>query len=524
MKVFNTLSGQKEEFLPQGDEVRMYVCGVTPYSDAHIGHAMSYIIFDAIRRYLQFRGFKVKYVQNITDIDDKIIDRANQRGIPIHELVEEYTASFFEDIDALNIGRADIYPRATKEIPKIIEVIQGLIDKGYAYPARGSVYFRVRSVADYGKLSHRNLESMMAGARIEAGEEKEYPMDFVMWKASKPGEPSWESPWGKGRPGWHIECSAMSLRYLGDTIDIHGGGQDLIFPHHENEIAQSESFTGKKPFVKYWLHNGLLQLGEEKMSKSLGNLITIKEALQKYSADAIRIFALSSHYRSPLTYSKDALEAAARGAERLRQAADEKRAEQYEKVNTEEIEVFISPDDFREKFISAMNDDFGTPRALSWLFTLASEINRGVNLGLNSEVVEHRKLLKELAVVLGLTLKLAEEPYITVELANNLVITSEENVELAKRSQRIRGQVLQNMIDDLITTTGYLAEQIKATQVEPIIFSNAVASNIGANISLREQFRQVKQFQLADEIRAKLDELDIVLEDTPKGTVWKRKR
>ena len=317
MKVFNTLSGQKEEFLLQGDEVKMYVCGVTPYSDAHLGHAMSYIIFDAIRRYLQFRDYKVKYVQNITDIDDKIIDRANQLGISARELADKYTDSYFADIDALNIGRADIYPRATEEIPKIIEVIQGLIDKGYAYPANGSVYFRVRNVSDYGKLGHRSLESMIAGARIEAEEEKEHPMDFVLWKASKPGEPSWESPWGNGRPGWHIECSAMSIKYLGDTLDIHGGGQDLIFPHHENEIAQSESFTGKKPFVKYWLHNGLVQLGEEKMSKSLGNLITIKEALERYSADAIRLFVLSSHYRSPLTYSEEALEAVEKGAERL---------------------------------------------------------------------------------------------------------------------------------------------------------------------------------------------------------------
>ncbi|MCK5433753.1 MAG: cysteine--tRNA ligase, partial [Dehalococcoidales bacterium] len=261
MKVYNTLSGQKEEFRPGGDEVKMYVCGVTPYDECHIGHAMSYIIFDVIRRYLQFRGYKVKYVQNITDIDDKIIERAAKRGVSTHELAEKFANSYFEDMDALNIGRVDIQPKATEEIPKIIEVIQGLVDKGYAYPAGGSVYFRVRNVPDYGKLSHRNLESMMAGECAVGGEDKESPMDFVLWKAAKPGEPSWESPWGNGRPGWHIECSTMSLKYLGDTLDIHGGGQDLVFPHHENEIAQSESFTGVKPFVKYWLHNGLMQLG-----------------------------------------------------------------------------------------------------------------------------------------------------------------------------------------------------------------------------------------------------------------------
>jgi len=361
MKVFNSLSGQKEEFLPQGDEVKMYVCGITPYDEAHLGHAMSYIIFDVIRRYLQFRDYKVKYVQNITDIDDKIIDRANKLGISTRELAEKFTDSYFTDMDALNIGRADIYPRATEEIPKIIEVIQGLIDKGYAYPAQGSAYFRVRNVPDYGKLSHRNLESMRTGARIEAGEEKEDPMDFVLWKASKPGEPAWESPWGSGRPGWHIECSAMSLKYLGDTLDIHGGGQDLVFPHHENEIAQSESFTGVKPFVKYWLHNGMVQLGEEKMSKSLGNLITIKEALQKYSADAIRIFALSSHYRSPLTYSEEILEAAEGGVERLLRVISRD-------DSTGGVGEALDAEPYRKQFVEALDDDFNTAQALGILF------------------------------------------------------------------------------------------------------------------------------------------------------------
>ncbi|NOQ18236.1 MAG: cysteine--tRNA ligase, partial [Dehalococcoidales bacterium] len=241
MKGFNTLSGTKEEFVPRGNEVKMYVCGVTPYDDSHIGHAMSYVIFDVIRRYLQFKGYKVKYVQNITDIDDKLIDRAGKLGSSVSELARRFTDSYFEDMDALNVGRVDIYPRATEEVDKIIEVIGGLIDKGYAYPAGGSVYFRVGSVPDYGKLSHRSLESMMAGGNVEFGKEKEHPLDFALWKAAKPGEPWWESPWGRGRPGWHIECSAMSLKYLGDTLDIHGGGQDLVFPHHENEIAQSES-------------------------------------------------------------------------------------------------------------------------------------------------------------------------------------------------------------------------------------------------------------------------------------------
>ncbi|MFC1860512.1 cysteine--tRNA ligase, partial [Chloroflexota bacterium] len=397
MRVYNTLSGQKGEFSPQDDEVRMYVCGVTPYNDCHIGHAMSYIIFDVIRRYLQFRGYKVKYVQNITDIDDKIIDRANQHGVSARELADEYTDSFFEDMDALNISRADIYPKATEEIPKIIEVVQGLIDKGYAYPAGGSVYFRVKNDPDYGKLSHRSLESMMATEGALGSDDKESPMDFVLWKAAKPGEPSWESPWGAGRPGWHIECSAMSLKYLGTTLDIHGGGQDLVFPHHENEIAQSESFTGMKPFVKYWLHNGLVRLGEEKMSKSLGNLVTIKETLKQYSPDALRLFALNSHYRSPLTYSEEALEAAAEGARRLQQAAW---VADLSMAKEDMVERGIGT--YKERFAKAMDDDFNTPQALAALFDLAREINRRRDEGF--DVRERKELLKECAGVLGLRL------------------------------------------------------------------------------------------------------------------------
>ncbi|MFQ6121690.1 MAG: cysteine--tRNA ligase [Dehalococcoidales bacterium] len=483
MKVFNTLSGQKEEFLPQGDVVKMYVCGITPYDEAHLGHAMSYIIFDVIWRYLRFRGYKVKYVQNITDIDDKIINRASIVGISPQELAEKFTESYFADMDALNIGRADIYPRATEEIPKIIEVVQGLIDKGYAYPAQGSVYFRIRNVPDYGKLSHRSLESMMAGMRIEAGEEKEHPMDFVLWKASKPGEPMWESPWGAGRPGWHIECSAMSLKYLGDTLDIHGGGQDLVFPHHENEIAQSESFTGNKPFVKYWLHNGMVQLGEEKMSKSLGNLITIKEALERYSADAIRIFVLSSHYRSPLTYSEEALEAAERGADRLRNT-----------VNTELDDPIVKyknvfdTDTYRQHFVEAMDDDFNTAQALAALFDLARDINRASEAGYS--VARAQQVLSELAGVLGLTFKLFWAKPLDAELFAQ--ISASVYQELNRAGIPDEKQDAEKIIENLI--------------------------------KIRNELREAKQWQQADMIRAKLDEVGIALEDTPKGTVWKRKR
>jgi len=481
MKVFNTLSGKKEEFSPQGDEVKMYVCGVTPYDEAHLGHAMSYIIFDVIRRYLQFRDYKVKYVQNITDIDDKIIDRANKLGISTGELAGKFTSSYFADIDALNIGRADIYPRATEEIPKIIEIVQGLIDKGYAYPAQGSVYFRVRNVADYGKLSHRNLDSMMAGACAVGEEDKEHPMDFVLWKASKPGEPSWESPWGPGRPGWHIECSAMSLKYLGDTLDIHGGGQDLVFPHHENEIAQSESFTGVKPFARYWLHNGMVQLGEEKMSKSLGNLITIKEALENYSADAIRIFALSSHYRSPLTYSEEIIEAAERGAERLRQTVNNA-------VSGQKAGKKIDIEHYRQRFAEAMDDDFNTAQALATLFDLAREINKCDSEGI--EAGEAREMLKELGGVLGLTFELTWAKPLDAEL-------------FAQVSDAIH--------------------IILERDTPPSEGKNA-AETIETLIALRQKLRELKQFQFADMVRARLDEAGIALEDTAQGTVWKRKR
>jgi cysteinyl-tRNA synthetase len=477
MKVYNTLSGQKEEFLPVGDPVRMYVCGVTPYSECHIGHAMSYIVFDVIKRYLEFRGYRVKHVQNFTDIDDKTIDRANQAGISIQELTEGLIDHYFAEMDALNITRADIYPMATEEIPKIIEVIEGLIQKGYAYEADESVYFRVARFAQYGKLSHRSIDEMMA---CEMGMGKEHPMDFALWKAAKPGEPWWESPWGRGRPGWHIECSAMSLKYLGDTLDIHGGGQDLIFPHHENEIAQAEAFTGVAPFVKYWLHNGLMQLGEEKMSKSLGNLITVKEALERYSADAIRLFVISSHYRSPLTYSEEGLAAAERGVERLRLAA----RRGGEEGGPSDIEVAL----YRQRFTDAMDDDFNTAQALSILFDLAREINSAADEG--HSVEEAQKEMIELVGILGLILKeemipLDAEPFIRLAEMHNIAVEVEGEME--DETQR-------------------------------------AISCIDLLVEKRDELRLKRQWDLADKIRAELVELGIVLEDTPQGTVWRYRR
>ena len=417
MKLYNTMSRRLEEFTPAGDEVKIYVCGVTPYDRAHLGHAMSYIIFDIVRRYLEFHGFKVKHVQNYTDIDDRIISRANSLGQPFDQLAARYMEEFDEEIRELNITPAHVFPRATQEIPTIIEMIEGLVAKGNAYRANGDVYFRVRSKDDYGKLSGRDVDSMRAGARVEPGESKEDPADFALWKGAKEGEPWWESPWGSGRPGWHIECSAMSYRYLGETLDIHGGGQDLIFPHHENEIAQSESYTGTQPFVRYWLHNGWLTFGEEKMSKSLGNIIAIREGLDKYGADGLRLFVLTSHYRSPLSYSEEALESGKRAAERLRLAAT------LPGGNGPPADVSV--ESYRQRFVEAMGDDLNTPAALAALFDLARDVNRARDEGRG--IAEAQGTLRELAGVLGLTLQEPEAamgaaPFIdlVVQLRNDL--------------------------------------------------------------------------------------------------------
>ena len=475
IKVCNTLSGQKEGFVPQGDTIRMYVCGVTPYAPCHLGHAMSYIVFDTIRRYLEFRGYRVEYIQNFTDIDDKIITRANELSIPPQELAEGFITQYFTDMDALNVKRADVYPRATEEIPKIIEMVEGLIQKGHAYQVGSDVYFRVTSDPDYGKLSHRDLDDMVAGARIDVSEAKEHPLDFALWKAARPGEPYWQSPWGQGRPGWHIECSAMSLKYLGDTVDIHGGGQDLIFPHHENEIAQSETFTSVTPFVRYWLHNGLMQLGEDKMSKSSGRLIAVSEALAKYGADAIRLWVLSSHYRSPISYSDEVIASMERGMERLCHAAHV----DLEASATAPIEA----KSYREQFVQAMDDDFNTPQAIAVLFDLAREINRGHDEGLG--IGEALKTLLELAEVLGLTLREAAAPDSLVEPLRNLA--SRYGLNLAGLS------------DDVEEFIKLLADK-------------------------RAEFRQEKKWQLADATRSDLKELGITLEDTPQGTVWRYRK
>jgi cysteinyl-tRNA synthetase len=398
-RLLDTLTGQPQALPAPPYEVKIYVCGITPYSSSHIGHAVPAIVFDVLRRYLEWRGYTVRHVQNFTDIDDKLIDRANALGTTVSALADEYSEAYMRSLADLNVQPAHVYPRATEEIPRIIEIVHGLVEKDFAYASGGDVYYRVRRKPDYGKLSHRNVDDLKSGARIDPGELKEDPLDFALWKGAKPGEPAWESPWGPGRPGWHIECSAMSYGHLGEQIDIHGGGADLIFPHHENEIAQTEAFTGEVPFARIWMHNALLQMGAEKMSKSTGNIIGLQEAVDRYGPDAVRVFVLSSHYRSPLTYSAEALEAAGAGAQRLREAAFLATPEGL----AAPAEARASA---RDRFIEAMDSDLNTSRALALLFDLAREVNRERDAGRSFTAAQAE--LRELAGVLGLQLRAPE--------------------------------------------------------------------------------------------------------------------
>ena len=400
LRIYNTLTRQKEIFVPlDPSKVRMYVCGPTVYGAAHIGHAMSYIVFDVVRRYLEYSGYRVRHVQNFTDVDDKIIRRAQEAGEPWDHLSRRYADEFLHDMDSLNVVPAHAYPRASEMIEHIAADVTRLIELGHAYEQDGDVYFRVLSDPTYGQLSHRRLDEMHAGARVEVDERKEHPMDFALWKSSKPGEPAWESPWGAGRPGWHIECTSMSRRALGDQVDIHGGGNDLIFPHHENEIAQSEQLTGKRPFAKYWMHNGFLQFGEggndteSKMARSVGNVIPISEVVRKYGADGYRLFVLSSHYRRPLSVSDEAMSAAAIAAKRLAAAAQSGQP-------SSDTGAYAS---HRVEFATAMDDDFNSSRALAVLYELATETNR-----LNARRADAGaavSLLRELGTALGLRLE-----------------------------------------------------------------------------------------------------------------------
>jgi cysteinyl-tRNA synthetase len=405
LHIYNTMTRRKERFETiEPGVVRMYVCGVTPYASAHVGHGMSSIVFDMIRRYLEHSGYRVRHAQNFTDIDDKIINRARDEGIDPSALTEKLIADWHAEAKALNLKPATVYPRATLEVPYIVEMIEGLIENGHAYPVDGDVYFRVRSFADYGKLSHRNLDDMLSGARIEIDERKEDPLDFALWKATKPGEPSWESPWGAGRPGWHIECSAMCSHHLDGLVDLHGGGADLIFPHHENEIAQSEAYLGKQPFSRYWVHNGLLQYAGDKMSKSLGNIVWLRDVISRGLAGPFRLLVLQSHYRAPLTFSEDGLMAAERGLERLRTAASSDDAPAGD-GNADSTSIDKDAMEARRIFHEAMDNDFDTPVAVAALFDLARAINRSRGEGASLNSIESAQaMLVGLAGVLGLDL------------------------------------------------------------------------------------------------------------------------
>ena len=461
LRVYNTLTREKADFetLKEG-KVSMYVCGPTVYDSAHVGHAMSALVFDVVRRYLMYKGYDVQYVMNFTDVDDKIIDRATRLGIDPIELAEKYIEEFRKNLADLNILPATEHPRATEEIEGIITMVAQLIEKDAAYEVDGDVFFRVESARDYGKLSGRRLEDMNAGSRIRVDDRKENPMDFAVWKAAKPGEPAWDSLWGPGRPGWHIECSAMNLSHLGEQIDIHGGGNDLVFPHHENEIAQTEAITGK-PFARYWMHNGMLQLKGEKMSKSTGNLIPISAFLTEHSADVMRLIVLSSHYRSPLTFNSEVIEANERALDRLLSAlrpampgasgAPEdvlaKLAEQIETTKT--------------GFVEAMDEDFNTAGALGGIFDLVRVINQARSEDATDDELEPaQKTLRELAGILGLQLE----------------ITSQ-------------------------TTTG-------------------ADAFIDLLVDLRQKLRENKHYDLADEVRDDLMTLGVIVEDTAQGSTW----
>ena len=440
LKIYNTLSRTKEDFVPlEAGKVRMYVCGPTVYDKAHIGHAMSALVFDIVRRYLEFLGYDVRFVMNYTDVDDKIIDKANKIGADPFELAQKYIDNYQTDLDHLNIKPATINPRATQEMPQIIRMIEALVQKGAAYAVDGDVYYRVTSDRDYGKLSGRRLETMNAGARIEVDTRKEHPMDFALWKSAKPGEPAWDSPWGKGRPGWHIECSAMNLHHLGEQIDIHGGGNDLIFPHHENEIAQTEALTGRT-FARYWMHNGMLNLKSEKMSKSLGNMIAIDDFLAAHPGDTMRLLVLNGSYRSPLTYSEEIVEQSEQAYRRLLAAKKEATPgtpgipPEAARALSEAAEIT------RQKFIESMNDDFNTSGAMAAIFDLVRAINQARSDGATqAQLTPALEVFNELTSVLGLELSEKEfidskaDPFIALLIRLRADLRAERNWALADK-------------------------------------------------------------------------------------------
>jgi len=463
LQVYNTLTRRKEPFETiEPGKVSMYVCGSTVYDKAHVGHAMSAIVFDMVRRYLQYKGYDVIHVMNFTDVDDKIIKRAQETGDDPFAISQRYVDEFHRHIDELRVLPATVYPRVSDTIPEIVEMVQTLQESRYAYPTDGGVYFRVRQDDDYGKLSRRKLDDVLAGTRVEVGENKEDPNDFALWKAQKPGEPAWQSPWGPGRPGWHIECSAMALKHLGERIDIHGGGNDLIFPHHENEIAQTESYTGQS-FARYWMHNGMLQLSGEKMSKSLGNLVTVDEFLADHEADVLRLLILSSHYRKPLAFNATVIEDNARALARLRSAL---RPAAGQAASGAEADVLsAAAAQARAGFGESMDDDFNTAGALGYLFELVTAINRARDAGVGGE------------------------PFAAAQAT-------------------------------LLELTGVLGLQLETAQPQ----GAEAAPFIELLLELRAKLRVVKQYALADEVRNRLTDLGVVVEDTREGSTWRMER
>lgn len=463
IQIFNSLTREKEPFVPlEEGKVKMYVCGPTVYNYIHIGNSRPVIVYDTVRRYLTYRGYKVTYISNFTDVDDKIIKAANELGEEVSELTERFIKAYFEDITALGCQKADVHPRVTEHMDEIIEFIGVLIEKGYAYESQGDVYYRTRKFKDYGKLSHQSVDDLKIGARIEAGEKKEDALDFALWKAAKPGEIFWHSPWGDGRPGWHIECSVMVHSHFGDTIDIHAGGQDLTFPHHENEIAQSEAYTGKT-FARYWMHNGYININNEKMSKSLGNFILVHDIIRQIDPQVLRFFMLSVHYRHPINFSQDLVEAAAAGLERIRTSYNNLKYRLNATANLgEKKQSWLDAiQQERQNFEVAMDDDFNTANAIAALFSLSTEANKYLN-----ETNTNEEILKAFIHTLN-------------ELSNVLGIKLEEKEEL-------------------------LDEEIDAL------------------IEERQQARKNRDFKRADEIRDQLKDMNIILEDTRQGVRWKR--
>lgn len=474
LRLYNTLTKEKETFVPvEPGKVKMYVCGVTPYNHPHIGNARPFVTWDVIRRWLEFSGYDVLHVQNFTDVDDKIIATANKEGVQWDAISRRYIDSYFEVMDKLNVRRAHVYPKVSTHIREIIDMVKTLVDNGHAYVVDGDVYFKVESFEGYGKLSGRSLEDMKAGARVDVDERKNHPMDFALWKSAKPGEPSWTSPWGEGRPGWHIECSAMSLKYLGETFDFHGGGSDLIFPHHENEIAQSEATTGHEPFVKYWLHNGFITVNEEKMSKSLGNFFLVLDILEHFDPETLRFFILATHYRSPLDFSDERLKEAARSLERLRVAKDnlaELAGQQGCGPNRLSEEMTVEAKGLWTAFTEAMDDDFNTALAISHLFSLAKQINIYHQAVLSGEVAVDGKLTT----------------------------------------------VLADVLDRMAGIIGIFEAQEESA-------STGETTLMEALIAWRSEAKIHKDYATADAIRNRLNEAGYILEDTPQGVRWKKK-